>query len=151
MSAPTRDDPAAAIGSTRLTNVDADLVLTHPPVSPAIAGLIPIQLWRTALSAGLSPGPSSGAIPATWCEPDNLAWRLPEAVALPEDVQHMAVVEQSVQDGRGDDTVPQQLTPLAEPVLEVRIMEPLSYLADTRVKNAVAAPCRRARCPTHPR
>ena len=27
-----------------------------------------------------------------------------------------------------------------KPVLEVRIMEPLSYLADTRVKNAVAAP-----------
>ena len=33
MSAPTRDDPAAAIGSTRLTNVDADLVLTTPRVT----------------------------------------------------------------------------------------------------------------------
>ena len=39
---------------------------------------------------------------------------LSEPVALPSDVEDVAVVEQPVQDGRGDDGVAQQLTPLAE-------------------------------------
>ena len=39
---------------------------------------------------------------------------LPEPVALATDVQHLAVVQQPVQDGRGDDGIAEKLAPLAE-------------------------------------
>ena len=39
---------------------------------------------------------------------------LPEPVALATDVQHVAVMQQPVQDGRGDDSVAEQLAPFAE-------------------------------------
>ena len=35
---------------------------------------------------------------------------VPEPVALPPDVEHMAVVRQPVQDGRGDDRIAQEST-----------------------------------------
>ena len=50
----------------------------------------------------------------------------------------MAVVQQPGQDSRGNDGVSQELAPLAESLLEVRMMLPRPYLADTRVKKAVA-------------
>ena len=39
---------------------------------------------------------------------------LPEPVALATDVQHVAVVQEPVQDGRGDHGVAQQFAPLGE-------------------------------------
>ena len=39
---------------------------------------------------------------------------LPEPVALTTDVQHVAVMQQPVEDRRGDDGVAEELAPLAE-------------------------------------
>ena len=39
---------------------------------------------------------------------------LPEPVALAPNVDHVAVMQQSVQDGRGADGVPQEFFPFAE-------------------------------------
>ena len=39
---------------------------------------------------------------------------LSEPIALAPDVDHVAVMQQPVEDGRGDDGVPEQFAPLAE-------------------------------------
>ena len=62
-----------------------------------------------------------------------------EPVALAPDVQHVAVMQQPVQNGRGDDGVAEELAPLSKPLLDVRMMLPFSYMTDTRVKKVVAA------------
>ena len=64
---------------------------------------------------------------------------LSELVALPPNVQHVAVVQKPVQDGRGDDGVAEGSPHSPKPLLEVSMMLPRSYLAETRVKKAVAA------------
>ena len=49
---------------------------------------------------------------------------LPEPVAFAPDIQDVAVVEQPVQDGRGNDGVPQELTLFHEAFFDVRMMLP---------------------------
>ena len=61
-----------------------------------------------------------------------------EPVALAADVEHVAVMQQPVEDGRGGHGVTEELTHSAKPLLDVRMMLPLSYLAETRLKKAVA-------------
>ena len=63
---------------------------------------------------------------------------VPEPVALATDVEHMAVVQQPLQDGRGDDRIAQASPHSPNSLLEVRMMDPRSCRADTRVKRAVA-------------
>ena len=71
---------------------------------------------------------------------------LPEPVALAADVEHVAVVQQPVQDGRGDDGVAEKLAPLAEALVGSQDdAAPLpsagsgqAYRAETKVKKAVA-------------
>ena len=64
---------------------------------------------------------------------------LPEPVALATDVQQVAVMQQPVQDGRGDDGVAEKLTPLAEALVGGQDDAAPLIPADTRVKKAVAA------------
>ena len=52
---------------------------------------------------------------------------LPEPVAFSPDVEHVAVVQQPGQDGRGNHGGPQHNSPHSpKPLLEVRMMEPRS-------------------------
>ena len=52
---------------------------------------------------------------------------LPEPVAFPPDLGHTAVVQQPVQDRRGDDSVAQDLAHSPKPWLDVRMMLPSSF------------------------
>ena len=51
---------------------------------------------------------------------------LPEPVALASDVEHVAVVQQSVEDRRGDHRVAQELAHSPKPLFDVRMMLPRS-------------------------
>ena len=51
----------------------------------------------------------------------------------------MAVVQQPVQDRRGDDRVAEKLAPLAEALVGREDNVPRSYLAETSVKKSVTA------------
>jgi len=72
--------------------------VTHPAPVKSRLGLRRFHHLLLGLSAAEEPG----------------ALLLPQAVALPVDVQDMAVMQQPVQDGGGDDHIPQHLAPFGE-------------------------------------
>jgi hypothetical protein len=62
-----------------------------------------------------------------------------EAVAGSVDVDHVAVVEEAVEDGDGQDVVAKNLAPFGGAFVAVMIMVPRSYLRETSWKTMLAS------------
>ena len=64
---------------------------------------------------------------------------VPESVASAADVEYVAVMQQPVEGCVGDHGVSEELSPLCEALVGCEMMLPLSCLAETGLKKAVAA------------